>query len=220
MVAPRRCLTARRNESPLAENKTMTLNPYHPLRQHPLAEGTTCRVAGAVPQMVRADSPAIAVMTDLTQVSAATIGPDATLADATRLMIARGVRLLLVVDHYQVIQGVITAHDTMGERPINLLHDRGGRHRELHVADLMTERPAMQVLDMADVLRAEVGHIVATLKNCARQHALVVERDRMTGDDYVRGIFSATQIGRQLGVAIPIFEVANSFAEIEAALVA
>lgn len=198
----------------------MTLNPYHPLRQHPLGEGTTCRVAGAVPQVVRADSPAIAVMTDLTQVSAATIAPEATLTDATRLMIARGVRLLLVVDKYHVIQGVITTHDTMGERPINLLHDRGGSHRELHVADLMTERAAMQVIDMADVLRAEVGHIVATLKDCARQHALVVERDRMTGDDYVRGIFSATQIGRQLGVAIPIFEVAHSFAEIEAALVA
>ena len=198
----------------------MTLNPYRPLHQHPLAEGTTCRVAGAITQMVRADSPAIAVMTDLTQVSAATIGPDATLADATRLMIARGVRLLLVVDKYQVIQGVITTHDTMGERPINLLHDRGGHHRELHVSDLMTERAAMQVIEMADVLRAEVGHIVATLKDCARQHALVVERDRMTGDDYVRGIFSATQIGRQLGVAIPIFEVAHSFAEIEAALVA
>ena len=198
----------------------MSLHPFHALRQHPLTEGTTCRVPGAVPQMVRADSPAIAVMTDLTQVSAATIGPDATLAEATRLMIARGVRLLLVVDRYQVIQGVITAHDTMGERPINLLHDRGGRHHELHVADLMTPRSAMQVLDMADVLRAEVGHIVATLKECARQHALVMERDRMTGDDFVRGIFSATQIGRQLGVAIPIFEVAHSFAEIEAALVA
>jgi CBS domain containing-hemolysin-like protein len=170
--------------------------------------------------MVRADSPAIAVMTDLTQVTAATIGADATLADATRLMIARGVRLLLVVDRYQVIQGVITAHDTMGERPINLLHERGGRHQELHVADLMTPREAMQVIDMADVLRAEVGHIVATLKECARQHALVVERDKLSGDDFVRGIFSATQIGRQLGVSIPIFEVAHSFAEIEAALVA
>jgi CBS domain-containing protein len=194
-------------------------NRYHLLRQHPLGAGTTCRVAGAVPQMVRADSPAVSVMTDLAQVSAATIGPDATLADANRLMIARGVRLLLVVDRYQVIHGVITAHDTMGERPINLLRERGGRHQELHVADLMTPREAMQVLDMSDVLRSEVGHIVATLKDCARQHALVVERDRLTGDDYVRGIFSATQIGRQLGVAIPIFEVAHSFAEIEAALV-
>jgi CBS-domain-containing membrane protein len=198
----------------------MTLNPYPSLRQHPLAGGVTCRVAGAVPQMVRADSPAIAVMTDLTQVSAATITPESTLADATRLMIARGVRLLLVTDAYRTIEGVITVRDTMGERPIKLLREAGGRREDLRVADLMTPRDAIQVLDLADVLRAEVGHIVATLKECARQHALVVERDRMTGDDFVRGIFSATQIGRQLGVAIPIFEVAHSFAEIEAALVA
>ncbi len=198
----------------------MTRTVYPPLRQHPLPEGTTCRVAGAVPQMVRADSPAIAVMTDLSRVTAATIGPQATLAEATRLMIARGVRLLLVADRYGAILGVITSRDTMGERPINLLHERGGRREDLSVADLMTPRAAMEVLDLNDVLRAEVGHIVATLKECARQHALVVERDRMTGDDYVRGIFSATQIGRQLGVAIPIFEVAHSFAEIEAALVA
>ena len=193
---------------------------FSPLRQHPLPPGASCRVAGTVPQMVRADSPAIAVMTDLTQVSAATILADAPIADASRLMIARGVRLLLVVDRYRVIEGVITAHDTMGERPINLLRERGGRHQELHVSDLMTPRAAMQVIDMADVLRAEVGHIVATLKDCARQHALVVERDRTSGEDAVRGIFSASQIGRQLGVAIPIFEVAHSFAEIEAALVA
>ena len=193
---------------------------FSPLRQHPLPPGASCRVAGTVPQMVRADSPAIAVMTDLTQVSAATILADAPIADASRLMIARGVRLLLVVDRYRVIEGVITAHDTMGERPINLLRERGGRHQELHVSDLMTPRATMQVIDMADVLRAEVGHIVATLKDCARQHALVVERDRISGEDAVRGIFSATQIGRQLGVAIPIFEVAHSFAEIEAALVA
>lgn len=194
--------------------------PFQPLRQHPLNPGTTCRVAGAVPHMVRATSPAISVMTDLTQVSAATIGPAAMLAEATRLMIARGVRLLLVVDPYQAIEGVITSHDTMGERPINLLHERGGRHHELHVSDLMTPRSAIQVIDLADVLRSEVGHIVATLKQCARQHALVIERDRISGDDFVRGIFSATQIGRQLGVSIAIFEVANSFAEIEAVLIA
>lgn len=198
----------------------MNHGPYPPLREHPLSPGTVCRVAGTVPHMVRADSPALAVMTDLTQVSAATIAADATLADATRLMIARGVRLLLVVDRFRVIEGVIAAHDTMGERPINLLRERGGRHQELHVADLMTPRAAIAVLDLADVLRAEVGHIVATLKESARQHALVVERDRFSGEDFVRGIFSATQIGRQLGVAIPIFEVAHSFAEIEAALVA
>ena len=42
--------------------------------------------------------------------------------------------------------------------------------------------------------------------------------DRVSGGQIVRGIFSATQIARQLGVAIPIFEVAHTFAEIAAAL--
>ena len=46
---------------------------------------------------VTASSPAIAVMTDLRQVTAATIGAEVTLSDATRTMMARNVRLLLVV---------------------------------------------------------------------------------------------------------------------------
>ncbi len=33
-----------------------------------------------------------------------------------------------------------------------------------------------------------------------------------------RGIFSATQIGRQLGVSVQPFDVANTFAEIERTL--
>jgi hypothetical protein len=56
------------------------------------------------------------------------------------------------------------------------------------------------------------------LKEAGRQHALVVDNDRVTGEDYVRGIFSATQIGRQLGMPILMFEVANTFAQIEAEL--
>ena len=69
-----------------------------------------------------------------------------------------------------------------------------------------------------DRARAEVGDIVATLKDVGRQHALVVDRDPLTHEETLRGIFSATQIGRQLGVPILIFEVAHTFAEIESEL--
>jgi hypothetical protein len=104
----------------------------------------------------------------------------------------------------------------VGEKPVNLLRDREGRFEELSVADLMVSRNQIDVLDMAHVIRAEVGHVIATLKEKRRQHALVVDHDRLTGEDYVRGVFSATQIGRQLGVPIVTFEVAQTFAEIEA----
>jgi hypothetical protein len=70
---------------------------------------------------------------------------------------------------------------------------------------------------MAEVRAAKVGHIVATLKKAGRQHAVVVERDAR-GRQLVRGLFSATQIARQLGVTIQTSEVARTFSEIESML--
>jgi CBS domain-containing protein len=192
---------------------------YKPLAMTKMAPGVTCQAPGAyAPKPIRADAPAIEAMTDLRQVAAATIGAGAPLAQATQLMIARGVRLLIVVDADRAVEGLISATDTMSERPITLLRERGGKHGELTVGDLMTPRSALDVLDISGVLRAEVGHIIATLKEAGRQHALVLERDHLTGERIVRGIFSATQIGRQLGVPIVTFEVARTFAEIEAGL--
>ena len=167
---------------------------------------------------VTASSSAIAVMTDLRQVTAATIGAEATLSDATRTMMARNVRLLLVVAADQSVVGLITARDTQGERPIQWLHDRGGKHADLRVSDLMIRTEDIDVLDIKDVLHAEVGHIVASLKTWGRQHAVVAEQDAVSGVTRIRGIFSATQIGRQLGVAVQSFDVAVTFADIARAL--
>jgi CBS domain-containing protein len=167
---------------------------------------------------VTPDSPAVEVMTDLQRVAAATTGPDASIARANELMIARCVRLLFVVEKGVGLVGLITARDTMGERPITLIRERGGRHGELRVRDLMIPAADIEVLEWEDILRAEVGHIVATLKAHGRQHALVVDTDPHTGDEMVRGIFSATQIGRQLDMPLQPVEIARTFAEIEAEL--
>ncbi len=191
---------------------------YKPLPMARMNGGVVVQPPLAGPKPIRLDSPAIEVMTDLRRVAAATIRGSATVAEANRTMIARGVRLLFVVAVTGAVEGILTAHDIVGEKAVNLLHERGGRHRELTVADVMTPHTAIEVLDIAQVLRGEVGHIIATLKETGRQHALVVDHDRVTREDYVRGIFSATQIGRQLGMPIATFEVAHTFAEIEAEL--
>ncbi len=84
---------------------------------------------------------------------------------------------------------------------------RGVARSEIQVRDIMTPRSALQVLEMRDVSVATVGHIVATLKMAGRQHTLVVDHDEKRGQR-VRGIFSATQIARQLGIAITTDAVA------------
>lgn len=191
---------------------------YKPLTSKKAPPGTTFHTPSTFAN-VTAQSPAICVMTDLRQVSAATIGPDASLTQANQVMISRGVRLLLVAEHGDEIVGLITARDTEGDRVIRMIGERGIKYGDLQVRDLMIRREEIDIFDVASVLRSEVGHIVATLKSLGRQHALVGHTDPATGVTRIRGIFSATQIGRQLGVPVQTFEVAKTFAEIEAALV-
>jgi len=192
---------------------------YRSLSPRPLKSGAACQKPNSyIP--VRLSTPAIEVMTDFQVVSPVTIGPDESLGQATNAMISRGVRLLFVVGADDEIIGLITARDTTGERPIKLIRDRGGKHSDLRVEDVMTRHENIEALTIADVLNAEVGHILQTLKHIGRQHAIVVEADPNSGAELVRGIFSATNIGRRLGVPIQTFEVARTFAEIEAALTA
>lgn len=168
--------------------------------------------------LVRADSPAVSVMTDFKQVSVATIGPEATLVQANQTMISRGVRLLLVIDRNDEVIGLITSRDTSGEKPIQLVQKTGTKFNELLVADLMCPRDQIDLIDMRDVLAAKVSDIVATLKHFKRQHMLAGERDPVSGKVLIRGVFSATQIGRQLGAAIQTFDVGSTFSEIEGLL--
>lgn len=171
----------------------------------------------AVPDRVSLDSPAADVLTDLTRVTAVIILAGDTVDEAHRRMIQRGVRLLLVVDQDRRMLGVITANDVLGEKPVQTAVERGIQREEVLVRDVMTPRQRLQVLDMEQVRSAKVGHVVATLKQAGRQHSLVVDRNDQ-GRQRLRGIFSATQVARQLGVSIQTSAIANTFAEIESML--
>jgi len=191
---------------------------YHPLTAHRLETGTLYHLPDQDRERVRIDSPALAVMTDLRQIPAATIDLEAPLDAANRFMIRHGVRLLLVTNDERQVLGLITANDVLGEKPVQFALERGINRTEIRVRDIMTRRERLEVLLYVDLIRAEVGHIVATLKRMGRQHALVIDSSGDGGVQTIRGIFSASQIARQLGVTIQTTEVAQTFAEIETAL--
>ena len=170
---------------------------------------------------VHLDSRAADVMTDLRRTSAIIVDRNASVDDATRVMTARGVRALFVVDDTRHVVGIITSTDTLGEKPLRFAQARGIRHGEVLVRDIMTPSDRLEILDLDAVSRARVGDVIATLRVAGRQHALVVE----TGADargsvrQIVGIFSLTQIARQLGVAPQqVHDIARTFAEIEAVI--
>jgi len=190
------------------------MREYSPLPLALLAPGARV-TEPAAPGHVTLDDPAFAVMTDLREVHAACTSPEELVDRAQARMVERGVRLLFVLDDDASIVGLITTTDLLGEKPMRVTATRGVTHAELIVADLMTPAARLDSLTFQDVSQMRVGHIVATLKAIRRQHLLVSEADGKR----VRGIFSATQLARQLGMPLQTFEVAQTFADIEAALV-
>jgi len=174
---------------------------YKLLSYRPLASGARFDFPAPSSERVRLDSPALKVMTDLRRVAAATVDADAPADVANRFMIRRSVRLLLVTDDRRHVLGLITATDILGERPVKFAIDRGVRREDILVRDIMTPREKLDVLLYDEVASAEVGHIVATLKAAGRQHALVADPGPEGVGQAVRGIFSLSQIARQLGVA-------------------
>jgi hypothetical protein len=73
----------------------------------------------------------------------------------------------------------------------------------------------LEVFKMDEVVKAKVGNVLAALKLAKRQHGMVVE-ENPHGIQTVRGLFSATQIARQMGMQIDAASVAKVFDEIDA----
>jgi len=193
------------------------MRDYQPLASISLAASGPCALAQPAANPVTLDSPALDVMTDLAKVAAVTIEASAAVTAANEYMIARAVRSLFVVSSDGHLLGLVTTTDILGERPVRVSHARGISRKELVVSDVMTPVDSIVAMRIEDVRAAKVGHIVASLKQAGRHHELVAEK-LPDGTTSIRGIFSASQMARQLGVPLQITELARTFAEIEEAL--
>lgn len=190
------------------------MREYSALTLAPLATGAHV-AEPQPPERVALDDPAFAVMTDLRAVRAATTHQHEPIDRAHAHMLQRGVRLLFVLDAHGAIVGVLTATDLLGEKPMRFMQSRSVARADLAVSDLMTPVSMLEAIPLQDVAQMRVGHIVATHKAVRRQHIMVAEDGGMR----VRGLFSLSQVARQLGLELHTTEVAQSFADIEAALV-
>lgn len=156
----------------------------------------TQRLVGAIrvshpasPKSVTLESPALDIMTDLRHSHVAVIEPHATIEFANLYMKQRGVRSLFVLGTDGNLQGVITATDILGEKPLRFTQERNVKYQEIVVSDIMTPLFELEAITIEDVQHAKVRHVIASLCEAGRQHTLVLERD---SDDnlLICGLFS------------------------------
>jgi CBS domain-containing protein len=204
---------------------------YRPLRVVGLSDGAQLyRPARQLPEQVTLESPALEVMTDLARLPPLTVEPDASIEVAHAKMIGHNVSLLFITDVCDHLLGLITATDLLGKKVAQAMRSQQRSRREVLVHQIMTPRERLEAINMEDVRGAKVGHVLSTLQQAGRQHAIVVDVQeptfhervavllRPTASKTVRGLFSATQITCQLGLQQRNLEIGVTFAEVEGLL--
>lgn len=162
------------------------------------------------------DNTALSVMTDFTRVPPITIEPIMTIDYALQKMKKQGVRLLLVTGEHDYVTGIITSYDIQGEKPVKYAEETGLNHNSITVEMIMTPLSRMPAFDLEFIKQSLVRHVIATLKQLNRQHALVVSMDKGGRTQRIRGLFSTSHISRCLGRDIGVsVNAAHSLAEIQ-----
>jgi len=163
---------------------------------------------------VSASSPALEVMTDFRHITPVTISRDVSLDDANKAMALCNVHYFLVVDEQRQLLGLVTEAGTKGNRPLAVAYEMDIQPSELVVGNVMIDKhDDAEVLHLADVIPARVGNVLATLRKLATPYCLVVDHDEKNRH-VLCGLFSLSQIERQMGLEPQSVEIAQTFSEI------
>lgn len=141
------------------------------------------------------NDPARSVMTDFNEHGIVSVAANLQVDEALEIMRHAGVRSAFVTNEaHDVVLGLITAYDIMGDKPIRFLQTSGGSREDVVVSDIMDATDDWQVAHMHEVEHASVSVILDTFSAMGRTHLPVVEDDG--GGKRLRGVFSAAKVLR------------------------
>ena len=159
------------------------------------------------------DSPSVRLLTDFTAQRAQTILTSNTTDQALNVMKQAGVRLLMVIGPDGRFTGVVNARELVGGRKITIAMQQHDVPREEVTVDMIqTPRAQLHSLSLEQLENARVGDLVETLKAFGDQHVLITAVD--DGKTIIRGLVSASDISRALGIDLEHPPEARSFAAI------
>lgn len=158
---------------------------------------------------LRADSPAINLLSDFRQHKPHMIDSHLKASDALSMMQAEDVSLKIVVDIEKEFIGVLDRVHLTSENMLLRQLTLGLKHNELLVKDLMYPRADMLAADIDQLDQVNVGDVVSSMKASHQEYLLVVDKDA----HHIRGIVSLREIARRLHQPIAI-EKERTFVDI------
>jgi CBS domain containing-hemolysin-like protein len=145
------------------------------------------------------ESSALLVFTDFKLHRPLTIANSVHAMLLEELMKKAQVRMKLVLDKNNTFLGIVSFND-LSEQQILKKAVNGIKRNELLVTDFMVPKNKMKSFDYEELSQASVGDVIRTLKDNGQQHCLVIDHKAHE----IRGLISASEIARKLGVSLDI----------------
>lgn len=123
-----------------------------------------------------------------------------TSADVARLLMLKAHNnICLVVDGDEKVLGLVGL-DEVSDQTITACLDKNIRRDAITLGDVMVIKKSIQGLDIKDVEHADIKTVIEHLVSHGQQYCLVVDPVK----NIIRGVFSAKEISKKLGVDINI----------------
>ena len=167
------------------------------LNLHKLSK-TELKIPGADRWYVRAEDPAVSVMTDFREHSSVTVPEGASIDAALDHMKHTGVRCAFVIDEERrVVVALITAYEIMSEQPMRHMQASGTPRSQVLVRDLMLRVADWRAVEFEALAAATVASIERVFEETGLTHLPVVETS-VKGETIIRGVLSAAKVRRLL----------------------
>lgn len=151
------------------------------------------------PKGISLDSSAKEIFTDFNETPPLLLVSTTPAIEAEKLMQKSHVRLKLVVDEKSHFLGIVSVDDLNAQEFVKKL-TMGFTKTDLTVSDFMRTRNNLKAFDYQELEEATIRDVIDSLKFSGYQHCLVLDR----GTHKIRGIISASDIVRKLGLAIDL----------------
>ncbi|MDN7123722.1 hypothetical protein [Pseudidiomarina terrestris] len=157
-------------------------------------------------------APALSVLENFTISRPLVMKGSLRLPDVEEAFASSSARYACVIDNDDAVIGVLLARDLHSRQSgalSNLLQLPWG---QLEARFLMQPLQRMPTLTMAQIERARIGDIAATMQAASRDFVIVTEQDR------VIGLVAALKILERTGESVRLYPRATTFAEVFSAL--
>ena len=166
-----------------------------------------------LPELVHLNDPAISVLYDFRLRPPTTILDTCPMDDALSELKILGLHWLLVINEQDQLCGIISSEDLLGEKPLQLIHNKGIERHKVCVKQLMIPLKNIHAFSWQDMQHAQVGHIVVTLQKQPHHFSFVVSEENNNSTIY--GLFDLSHIARQLHTKITNKTSINSLYELK-----